>query len=64
MTKKKLEQSIKNRQNSTIERNESFAFVQKLIETDMFDDEEEKEIIERVEKRKKKRQEVTETTRH
>ena len=62
--KKKLVQSVKNRQNSTIERNESFAFVQKLIEIDMFDDEEEKEIIERVEKRKKKRQEVAETTRH
>ena len=53
-TKKKLEQSGKNRQNYTIERNESFAFVQKLIEIDMFDDEEEKEIKDRVGKRKKK----------
>ena len=62
-TKKKLEQSAKNCQNYTIERNESFAFVQKLIEIDMFDDEEEKEIKDRVGKRKKKRQQVAEKTR-
>ena len=47
--KKKLEQSGKNLQNYTFERNESFVFEQKPIKIDMFNDEEEKEIKERVE---------------
>ena len=42
------------------ERNESFVFEQKPMKIDMFNDEEEKEIKERIEKRKKKRQEVAE----
>ena len=46
--KKKLEQSGKNLQNYTFERNESFVFEQKPIKIDMFNDEEEKEIKERV----------------
>ena len=54
------EQSGKNPKNYTIERNESFAFEQKPIEIDIFNDEEEKEINERVEKRKNKQQEVAE----
>ena len=54
------EQLGKNPKNQTIERNESFAFEQKPIEIDMFNDDEEKEINERVEKRKKKQQEVAE----
>ena len=58
--KKRLEQSGKNPQNYTIERNESFVFKQKPIEIDTFNDEEEEKIKERVEKRKKKRQEVAE----
>ena len=54
------EQSGKNPKNYTIERNELFAFEQKPIENDIFNDEEEKEINERVEKRKNKQQEVAE----
>ena len=54
------EQSGKNPKNYTIERNESFAFEQKPIEIDMFNDAEEKEINERVEKRKNKQQVVAE----
>ena len=59
-TKKKLEQSGKNPQNYKFERNELFVFEQKPIEINMFNDEEEKETKERVEKIKKKRQEVAE----
>ena len=59
-TKKKLEQSGKNPQNYTFERNELVFFEQKPIEINMFNDEEEKETEERVEKIKKKRQEVAE----
>ena len=63
--KKKFEQSGKNPENYTFERNESFAFEQNPVEIDMFKDEEEKEIKERVEKRQKTQQEVAEKkTRH
>ena len=58
--KKKLEQSAKNPQNYAIESNESFVFEQNPIEIDIFNAEEKKEIKERVEGRKKKRQEVAE----
>ena len=43
-----LEQSGENPQKFTIGRNESFVFEKKPIEFDMFNDEEEKEIKERV----------------
>ena len=45
-----LEQSGENPQKFTIGRNESFVFEKKPIEFDMFNDEEEKEIKQRVEK--------------
>ena len=51
--KEKLEQSGKNLQKYTIERNESFAFELKPVEIDMFNDKEENEVKESVEKRKK-----------
>ena len=52
--KEKLEQSGKNLQKCTIERNESFAFELKPIEIDMFNDKKENEVKESVEKRKKR----------
>ena len=55
-SKGKLEQSGKNLQKYTIERNESFAFELKPVEIDMFHDKEENEVKESVEKRKKKQQ--------
>ena len=58
--KKKNEQTGKNPQNYHVEWKDSFVFEQKLVEIDMFNDEEEKEVKERVEKRKKKCQEIAE----
>ena len=49
--KKKSEQSGKNPENYTFERNEAFVFEQNPVEIDMVKDEEEKEIKERVEKK-------------
>ena len=52
--KKKFEQSSgKNSQNYVVERHESFHYEQKPVKIDDFNDEEEKIIKERVEKRKK-----------
>ena len=50
----------KNPQNYEVERQTSFEHEQKLVKIDDFNDEEEKIIKERVEKRKKKRQDVAE----
>ena len=58
--KKKLENTGTNPQDYTLERNEQFAFEQKPVESDTFNDQEEKKINEKVEKRKRKRQEVAE----
>ena len=52
--------NFRNPQDYTLERNESFAFGQKPVEIHTFNDQEEKEINEKVEKRKRKRQEVAE----
>ena len=59
--KKKIEQSSgKNLQNYVVERHESFQQGQKPVKIDDFNNEEEKIIKERVEKRKKKRKQVAE----
>ena len=57
---KKVEETGKNPKNYQAEWHDSFVFEQKLVEIDMFNDEQEKEVKERVEKRTKKRQEVAE----
>ena len=63
--KKKLEKTGRNPQDYKPERNESFAFEQKPVETDTFNDQEEKEIKDNTEKIKVKQQEVViEKTRH
>ena len=56
--KKRIEQSGKNPQNYAVERKKSFSFEQKPVEVDISNNEEEAEIKKRVEKRKKKRQEM------
>ena len=50
--KKSIEQTGKNPQNSTSEKNETCPSEQKPIKIDIFNDEEEQEIKERVEKKK------------
>ena len=57
---KKIEQTGKKPQNYVTEKNETCSFQQKPIEIDIFHDEEEKEIKERVGKKIRKRQEVVE----
>ena len=58
--KKNIEYLRKNPQNYENVRNETSVYEQKLIKIDDFNEIEEKEIKERVEKRKMKRREVTE----
>ena len=52
---RKIEQTGKNPQNYITEKNETCLFEQKPMEIDVFNDEEEKEIKERVEKLRKKK---------
>ena len=58
--KKKVEHLGKNPQNYAQEKNETCTFEQKPIEIDVFNEEEENEVKEMVEKRKLKRREVAE----
>ena len=59
--KKQLERSLgKNPENYESMRNETYNYEQKRINVDDFNEVEEKEVNERVEKRKEKRQEVAE----
>ena len=62
--KKKLEKMGKHIQSYTLERNESFTFEQKPVEIDTFNDQKEKKIKEKVEKRKRKLPEVAKKTRY